>query len=77
MIRLALSADGVLHAHAGWEVGMTSPFYVGLAAAAGHLAWQISSVDLASRADCLAKFKSNRDLGAIMFSGIVLGKLCM
>ena len=52
------------------------PFYLSVACAAGHLAWQIRAVDLNSRADCMAKFVSNRDFGAILFSGIVLDKLC-
>ncbi len=51
------------------------PFYVSVAAVAGHLAWQIRAVDLDSREDCMAKFVSNRDLGAVLFSGIVLDKL--
>ena len=51
------------------------PYYVSIACAAGHLAWQIRAVDLNSRADCMSKFVSNRDFGAILFSGIVLDKL--
>jgi 4-hydroxybenzoate polyprenyltransferase len=55
--------------------GAGVPFYVSVAAVAGHLAWQIRAVDLDSREDCMAKFVSNRDLGAVLFSGIVLDKL--
>lgn len=51
------------------------PFYMSVACAAGHLAWQIRAVDLDSREDCMAKFVSNRDFGAVLFSGIVLDKL--
>ena len=51
------------------------PFYASLAGAAGHLAWQIRAVDLDSRQDCMAKFVSNRDFGALLFGGIVLDKL--
>ena len=36
--------------YTGW------PFYVGVAAAAGHLAWQVSSVNTQSRVDCNAKY---------------------
>lgn len=56
---------------------MPAPFYLGLAGVASHLAWQIKTVDLGSRSDCLSKFKSNRDLGAVMFAAIVAGKLIM
>lgn len=51
------------------------PAYLLLLPAAGHLAWQISSVDLDDPKDCLAKFKSNRNLGLLLFVGIMLGKL--
>ncbi|CAL8462975.1 g2509 [Coccomyxa elongata] len=51
------------------------PYYASLAAASGHLAWQISSVQLNSREDCMAKFVSNKWFGAILFSGIVADKL--
>lgn len=35
-----------------------------------HLAWQIRTVDLNSRADCWAKFSSNRTVGLIIFIGL-------
>jgi 4-hydroxybenzoate polyprenyltransferase len=57
------------NAHLGW------PFYVGVAGAAGHLAWQVSTVDIHSRVDCNSKFVSNKWLGALVFTGIVFGKL--
>lgn len=51
------------------------PAYPVLLAVAGHLAWQIISVDLNQPKDCLVKFKSNRNLGLLLFVGIVLGRL--
>uniref|UniRef100_A0A7I4F7H4 4-hydroxybenzoate polyprenyltransferase, mitochondrial n=1 Tax=Physcomitrium patens TaxID=3218 RepID=A0A7I4F7H4_PHYPA len=60
---------------AGYNAALGWPFYVGVAATAGHLAWQISTVDTQSRADCNDKFVSNKWLGALVFSGICLGKL--
>lgn len=47
---------------------------VAIGAAAGHLAWQIGTVDLQNGADCMRKFISNKWFGAIIFGGIVLGK---
>ena len=44
----------------GCVTGCGAPFYAGLGAAAAHLAWQIRTVDLDSRPDCLAKFQSNK-----------------
>ena len=56
-------------------VGAGLPFYAGVSAAGLHMAWQIWTVDLDSRADCMAKFVSNKWLGGLMFSGIVADKL--
>ena len=61
---------------AGAVAGLHPSFYCALVAAAGHLAWQVRTVNFADRADCLRKFQSNRDLGAIVFAAIVLGRAC-
>ena len=52
-----------------------APYYAGAAAAACHYAWQLSTVDLDSRTECLAKFVSNKWFGAVVFGGIVVDKL--
>lgn len=44
---------------------------VSLAAAACHYAWQLTTVDLNSRKDCWAKFRSNVLLGFLLWSGLV------
>ncbi|CAN8274129.1 unnamed protein product [Cochlearia groenlandica] len=62
---LALSG---LSADLGWQ------YYASLAAASGHLGWQIVTADLSSRADCSSKFVSNKWFGAMVFSGVVLGR---
>jgi len=49
--------------------------WLALIGVAGHLAWQIATVDFDNPADCLAKFRSNRWLGWILLIGIVLGRL--
>ena len=46
----------------------------GGASAAGG-AGQVGTVDLDSRADCMAKFVSNQWVGAAIFAAIVAGKL--
>ncbi|KAL4592999.1 hypothetical protein LXL04_006010 [Taraxacum kok-saghyz] len=43
--------------------------------ASGQLAWQIWTVDISSGADCSRKFVSNKWFGAIVFGGILLGRL--
>ncbi|KAJ4822819.1 Palmitoyl-protein thioesterase 1 [Turnera subulata] len=63
---LALSG---FNANLGW------PFYAFLAVASGQLAWQIWTVDLSSSTDCSRKFVSNNWFGAIIFSGILFGRV--
>ncbi len=60
---------------AGALAGLAWPFYLGLAAAAAQLYWQAAAADIDSSADCLAKFKSNKWLGLIVFAAIVAGQL--
>ncbi len=52
--------------HAGW------PAWLGLAAFAAHLAWQISRLRIDDTALCLRLFKSNRDAGLLLFAGLLL-----
>ncbi|KAF5450071.1 hypothetical protein F2P56_030450 [Juglans regia] len=59
----------------GFNAGIGWPYYAFLAAASGQLAWQIWTVDLSSRADCNRKFVSNKWFGAILFSGILFGRV--
>lgn len=62
---LALTAAGLL-AGAGFV------FLGGMAAAAALLGWQIVTLDIDDAANCLARFRSNRDVGAIVFAALVL-----
>lgn len=64
-------------AASGVAAGVAWPYYVGVAGAAGHMAWQLRSVDLRNGRDCMDKFVSNKYLGGIMFAGAVLGRACM
>ena len=58
----------------GALVSLAWPFYLVLAAAGAQLAWQAATVDIDDAADCLAKFKSNKWFGAIVFVAIVAGQ---
>ena len=62
-------------AAAGQAAGTGPGLYGGLAAAAAHLAWQLTSVDIGNRADCGAKFRANAGLGGLVFAALVAGKL--
>jgi 4-hydroxybenzoate polyprenyltransferase len=46
--------------------------WIGLAAFAAHLAWQIVRLDISDPALCLRVFKSNRDAGLILFAGLLV-----
>ena len=63
--------------HAGYMMGSGLPFYTGVAAAGSHMLWQVHSADFDSRSDCMNKFVSNKWLGGLLFSGIVLDKILL
>ncbi|KAF8077318.1 hypothetical protein N665_1046s0006 [Sinapis alba] len=65
---MGLLAVSGLSADLGWQ------YYASLVAALGQLGWQIGTADLSSGADCSRKFVSNKWFGAIIFSGVVLGR---
>ncbi|HEX3953919.1 MAG TPA: 4-hydroxybenzoate octaprenyltransferase [Stellaceae bacterium] len=58
---------------AGMAAGLGALFWVALAAALAQLFWQATRVDTEDAIDCLAKFRSNRVVGWLMFAGIVGG----
>lgn len=62
---------GALQACSGTALGAGPLFYAGVAAATGHAVWQVHTVDLDVPAQCLAKFKSNAALGALLTAGTV------
>jgi 4-hydroxybenzoate polyprenyltransferase len=54
---------------AGIAVGAI--FVIGLLAVAAILAWQVTTLDMADPANCLRRFKSNRDVGWILLATII------
>ena len=46
--------------------------WIGLAAFAAHLAWQVSRLQIRDPALCLRLFKSNRDAGLLLFAGLLV-----
>jgi 4-hydroxybenzoate polyprenyltransferase len=54
-----------------WLAGAGFPAWIGLAAFAVHLAWQIKRLDVSDPALCLRIFKSNRDAGLLLFAGLL------
>lgn len=67
------SATVLLFGLALFMVKPNWPVWIGLAAVALHLAWQIKAVDLNSPADCLEKFHTNRWIGWMLLAGILAG----
>jgi 4-hydroxybenzoate polyprenyltransferase len=57
---------------AGHLAGGGPVFWLGLAAFAAHLGWQLARLDIGDPDNCLAVFKSDRDAGLILFAGMVL-----
>ncbi|WP_298255486.1 4-hydroxybenzoate octaprenyltransferase [Bradyrhizobium sp.] len=49
--------------------------WIGLAAFAIHLGWQIARLDISDPALCLRVFKSNRDAGLLLFAGLLVDAL--
>ena len=65
----------VLFGLAGHAAGLGWPFWIGLALGAAQLAWQVFDVDIDDAKDCLAKFKSNRLFGWLIFFGAVAAQI--
>ena len=55
----------------GFMAGGGLIFTAGLIAFAGHLAWQITRLDIDDPAHCLVLFKSNRDAAIILFAAML------
>jgi 4-hydroxybenzoate polyprenyltransferase len=51
--------------------GVRWPAWIGLAAFAAHLAWQIGRLEIGDPGLCLRIFKSNRDAGLLLFAGLL------
>ncbi len=63
-----LAMLGVLAALIG--VGSGPVGYLGAAAFAAHLAWQVVRIDMGDGAGALRLFRANRDAGLILFAGL-------
>nr|XP_024660139.1 4-hydroxybenzoate polyprenyltransferase, mitochondrial [Maylandia zebra] len=60
---------------AGVNAEQTLPYYAVLTGIAMHLTNQIYTLDINKPEDCWKKFVSNRNLGLLLFLGIVVGNL--
>jgi 4-hydroxybenzoate polyprenyltransferase len=55
--------------------GSSLAAWIGLAAFAAHLVWQIRRLNIGDPALCLRVFKSNRDAGLLLFAGLLIDAL--
>ena len=58
----------------GVTTGLGMPYFAGLAACAGHYAWQIKTLDIENRENCWNRFVANRWLGLMLVGSIMAGK---
>jgi 4-hydroxybenzoate polyprenyltransferase len=72
VIGILYAAAVVLIGAALFTAGAELPSFLGLAAFAGHLGWQILRLDTDNRGLCLALFRSNRDAGSLLFLGLIV-----
>jgi 4-hydroxybenzoate polyprenyltransferase len=56
----------------GLLAGAATMFLLGMVVAGGQLAWQIVTLDIDDQENCLARFRSNRGFGLIVFGAILL-----
>lgn len=66
-----------LTALSGWLAGLSAFFYPALLPAAAQLAWQTATVNINDPKNCLARFKSNRDFGLLLFAAVVVGQVTL
>jgi 4-hydroxybenzoate polyprenyltransferase len=60
-----------LWALAGWLATAHLMFFASLALVSLQLAWQVTTLDTKDPANCLRRFKSNRDVGFAIFLGLI------
>eukprot|EP00591_Stephanopyxis_turris_P010412 CAMPEP_0195526236 /NCGR_PEP_ID=MMETSP0794_2-20130614/27175_1 /TAXON_ID=515487 /ORGANISM="Stephanopyxis turris, Strain CCMP 815" /LENGTH=396 /DNA_ID=CAMNT_0040656869 /DNA_START=51 /DNA_END=1241 /DNA_ORIENTATION=- len=63
---------------AGYGAGFVAPiYYAGSSLAWSHLTWQVHTMDVNDSKNLLQRFKSNQQLGAIVFCSCVAGNMAM
>jgi len=60
---------------AGWVAGLGLFHLLGTLAVGAHCAWQVRTLDIDDSANCLRRFKSNRDLGFLFLAGLLAAAL--
>jgi 4-hydroxybenzoate polyprenyltransferase len=71
MISLFYAIATVFFGIAFWLAGAGWPAWLGLAAGAAHMVWQVTTFRYDDPARCLMLFRANRGYGWIVFAGLV------
>ena len=74
-VALFFTATVLLLAAAGWTAGAGWPFFTGLALGAFHLVWQVATLETGDPANCLRRFRANRDFGTLVFASLLADML--
>lgn len=74
LLALATAAGGAW-VLAGVQAGLASPYFVAVAGAWAHMAWQAGTADYGSRASLATRFNSSKWAGALLLAGIVAGRI--
>ena len=61
----------VLWLLAGYLAGTHLIFFFSVVLVSLQMAWQVTTLDISEPANCLRRFRSNRDVGLVMFLGLV------
>jgi len=61
-----------LWAVAGFMAGANLISFLALVLVGLHFSWQVGTLDISNAGNCLRRFRSNRDVGFILFGGLVL-----
>ena len=61
----------VLWLLAGFLAGTHLIFFTAVVLASLQMAWQVTTLDTTDAANCLRRFRSNRDVGLVIFLGLV------
>ena len=59
----------------GMQAGLAWPFWLSTGLAGSHLAWQVATADLDNSANLAKRFDSNKWVGALIFAGVLGGRL--
>jgi 4-hydroxybenzoate polyprenyltransferase len=70
-LALFYGAAIALLALAGATSGAGWLYFLGIGLASLHLVWQVATLDIDDPANCLRRFRSNRDFGAIVFLALL------